>query len=608
MSNVTEQWLSDSASIKGIFIAITVSKFNTSTTLWELVTLYLSNTGYITSDASRVFLPYVSGGLEIAESISLDGSITMSYGDIAINNYNGELDSWLDSTQYIWANKTVDVYLGDPRWSASSANFGTVFEKIFTGVVEDIDSSSREQINIKIRDKLERLNTTLTENKLGTYGNWASGQTNTDTIRPIVFGEVFNITPLLIDPSTYTYMYNDTNVGTTVTASSSVTNRFTCLSTVNFTANNTIVFSGTVVGGITAGTTYYIKTVHSSTQFDISATSGGAVIALTTSSNASMQAEARFTTTERVIEIRDNGVPIYNVGLTANVTINLAAGTFTLLKPPIGTITASIQGIPLNMNLTTGAVTSSYKNTITNAIAIICTRYGSTTNRLTSAELDLSTNLSAFDTANPTPIGYYITERDNILNVCQAILSSIGAQLYMTKTGLLRILRLGVPTSDTIVNITDRDIIQHSLSIANKVPVSASTKIGYCKNWTIQEGLVTNIPASHKDLMAQEWLTATSTNTDTKATYALDSDPVQKDTALIASIDAGSEAARLTTYFKTPKVVYRFTGTSRLFILKLGQAVTLTHNRFNLTSGPSGQVIGLNYNWIAGTVDVEVII
>lgn len=607
MSNVTEQWLSDSASIKGIFVAITVSKFNTTTLVWDLVTLYLSNVGYVTSDATWAFSPYINGGLEISEQISLDGSITMSSGDIAVNNFNGELDSWLDSTQYIWVNKTVDVYFGDPRWVASSATFTTVFEKVFTGIVDDIDSSGREQLNIKIRDSLERLNTTLSENTLDTYGNWASGQTNKEAIRPIVFGEVFNITPLLIDPSQYEYLYNDTNVGTTVTSTTSGTNILTCLSTSNFTVNNTIVFSSPTIGGIVAGTTYYIKTVPSSTTFTISTTSGGTTFALT-SQTGTMQAEARYTTTESVIEIRDNGVPIYNSSITANVTVNLAAGTFKLLKAPVGTITCSVQGNPLNMNLTTGAVTTSYKNTIVNAIAIICTRYGNPSTRLSSSDLDLATNLSAFDAANSKPIGYFLSERDNVLNVCQTILSSIGAQLYMTKLGKLRILQLGVPTSDTLVAITDRDIIQYSLSISNKVPVVSTTKLGYCKNWTLQEGLVTNIPAAHKDLFAQEWLVSKTTSTDTKLTYKLDSDPPQKDTMLIATIDADAESARLTTYFKTPRVVYRFTGTSRMFILKLGQAVTLTHNRFNLSSGVTGQVVSLNYNWIAGTVDVEVIV
>jgi hypothetical protein len=178
----------------------------------------------------------------------------------------------------------------------------------------------------------------------------------------------------------------------------------------------------------------------------------------------------------------------------------------------------------------------------------------------------------------------------------------------MNKAGKLQILRLGIPTSDAVVAITDRDIIQHTLQVSNKVPVLASNKLGYAKNWTVQTGLLTNIPTAHKDQFAEEWLTTTITDATTKATYSLDSAPVQKDTMLIAALDADIEATRLTNYFKTPKVVYRFTGTSRLLTLKLGQQVFITHNRFNLNYGKQAQVISLSYDWLQGTVNVEVII
>ena len=42
--------------------------------------------------------------------------------------------------------------------------------------------------------------------------------------------------------------------------------------------------------------------------------------------------------------------------------------------------------------------------------------------------------------------------------------------------------------------------------------------------------------------------------------------------------------------------------------LKLGQGITLTHNRFGLNAGKLGQVITLAPNWANGTVNVEVII
>lgn len=607
MSNVTEQWLLSPTSIKGIFVEVVVNVYDSENLLWNETTLYLSNTGYLTQDSLISYQPIINGGLQLTESISLQGNVSMSYGDIALNNFNGELDTWLDNTKYIWANRSIKVYLGDPQWqSANITNLHTNFELIFSGLVDDIDSSNRETLNLRIRDSLDRLNSTITENKLGTYGVWAGGQTNKDLIRPLIFGEVFNMSPILIDPSTLEYMFLDTSLATfsgiQVTSSSSSTSYFTCASTKGMSIGNQVVFSGTVFGGIVAGTAYYIKSIPSTTQFSISATSGGTTLALVTSPGT-MLVNVN-TKAENIIEIRDNGVPIYNTLITNNVTVDLDKGTFKLLKTPSGTITASIQGIPLNINLTTGALTTSYNNTIANIIAVISTQYGNAATRLSISDLDL-VNLRDY---NITPIGYCVTDRDNVLTACQNILSSIGAQLYMNKAGKLQILRLGVPTSDPVVAITDRDILHHSLQVSNKVPVLASNKLGYSKNWTVQTGLLTNIPTAHKEQFAEEWFTATITDSSAKTIYNLDSDPVQKDSMLITALDVDIEATRLTNYFKTPKVVYKFTGTSRLLTLKLGQQVFITHNRFNLNYGKQAQVISLSYDWLQGTINVEVII
>lgn len=54
----------------------------------------------------------------------------------------------------------------------------------------------------------------------------------------------------------------------------------TCLSTIDFTAGRQIIFSGTEIGGITAGQTYYIKQILSPTTFTISNTQNGPVVNL----------------------------------------------------------------------------------------------------------------------------------------------------------------------------------------------------------------------------------------------------------------------------------------------------------------------------------------
>ena len=707
MSNLTQAWLEDQTSIRCLLVEITARNVTTSTE----VTFYLSNMGYTTDTADVTYLPYLTGTLQTTESLGIDNNLSMSFGDIQVSNLNGELDSWLDSTKYIWVNRTVKVYLGDPRWTSTNlAAVHTNFEKVFDGVVADVDSSSRDTINIKVRDKLQRLNYPLTDNVLGTYGTWAGGQTNQDTIRPLIFGEVNNITPVLVDPSKLEYMFNDTSIGTYVTNTAINTNLITCISTAGFVINKPIIFtfSTTVYpsgfGGLVNNTTYYIKTIDSATTFTVAAVSTGGTTNTATAitlSNASLvstgttvnsvQAESNTTSTELLIEIRDNGVPIYTDASVftgtgtrpQGATVSLTTGKFTLNSPAAGTITCSVQGVKRSVNLTTGAlVEGTYVNTIPNIIALIVTQYGQPTQRLTASDIDL-TNFSSLPALSVTPsatagfivisgttlgtiggivgtiavgmqvvgtgvapntvitsvngtgtggtvsvsqtvsvvngyfgylgvntsaIGIPVLDRTNTLAVCQDIANAASAQLFFNRVGLLQLLQLGVPTSDATMSITDDNILHHSLHISQRTPVVAATKVGYCQNYTPQTALAASIPGSASVMFNDAWYSNTIVDASVQATYKLTSAPVQKDTRLIVGSDCATLATFLNNYFKVPHTVYAFTGTAKLLGLKLGQGVTLTHNRFGLNTGKSGQVITLAPDWVNGTVNVEVII
>jgi len=510
-----QAWLESPSAIRGILIEAGVLKYNGST--WVDTKVYLSNIGYLTKDSLTSFLPIIIGGAKFTESISIDGSLSMSFGDLELANYNGEYDDWLDSSKYIWVNKPIQVYYGDPTISSISLSDIKIntFEKIFDGIISDIDTRSRDSINIKVRDKLERLNTPITETKIGSYGTWAQGQTNQDSISPIVFGEVFNISPILVDPSTLQYRFNT---------------------------------------GVTEG----------------------------------------------VIEIRDNGVPITPI-------VNLTTGTFVLTSNSAGAITASIQGIKQSVNLTNGTILNTYKNSAVNLIALIVLAYGNSISKLTASDLDL-TNLATFDSTHTQSVGIPITERVNVLDVCTQLASSIGLQLYFNRYGLLQILKLGQYTTDPIRYITDSDILFHSLEVSSRIPVTAATKLGYCRDYTLQDNLLTNIPPSHKDIFSTEWYTTTIKDEAVKTTYSLYTDPTQKDTLLLSGSEATAEAARLNNMFKVPRTVYKMTCSSKFLSLKLGQEANISHNRYGLTTGKSGQVITVSPNWLNSTVDIEVLI
>lgn len=455
---------------------------------------YLSSANYVTgaadTPANTAYLAVISGGVTITEKLSIDGSASLSFGDIEIGN-NGERDGWLDD---IWSNRTVNVHCGDVRWPRAD------FRLVFAGALAGISSRERSTLNLDLRDKLQRLNTPLSDAKLG------SATDNKDRLKPLLFGECHNIEPLLINPATLQYQVHD-----------------------------------------------------------------GAI--------------------ESIIEVRDNGVP---VGHTAN----LAAGTFTLLAQPVGTITCSVQGDKF------GAV---YRNTISALVQRIVTGYGKATDRFIAGDLDAA-NLAAFESAHTQPVGLYLPDRTNVLEACAQLAASVGAQLVMSRAGLLRLLKIALPAAGTPTAVGPAQMAERSLHIADRPELLPSVKLGYCRNWTVQGTLQTGIPEAHKALFAQEWLTTTASDSTVATNYKLSVEPGQSDTLLLTDANAASEAARRLALWSTQREVMGYTGTPALMLESLGGAQTLTHSRFGLAAGVTGQIVGITQDWLGARVTLEVLV
>lgn len=100
---------------------------------------------------------------------------------------------------------------------------------------------------------------------------------------------------------------------TTITTTNSINNHLTCVTTAELFVGQPIRFSGSVFGGVSINTTYYVNTIIDETNFTISATSGGSTFILSDGSGT-MRAN-RVSPTPIVL-------PITN--------INANQGTFTL--------------------------------------------------------------------------------------------------------------------------------------------------------------------------------------------------------------------------------------------------------------------------------------
>lgn len=479
-------WLNDQTAQRVVLFDATVVSGGISTPR------YFSTKPFSGLSSAKPYLPIVRGGLRLTESISMDADAVLNAGDIELSNFGGQYDSWLDD---VWVNAPITGWVGDVRWPRSD------FRQIFSGVASDINSKDRNSLNIMLRDKMQRLNTPVTDSKM------AGSAPNADTLHPTLVGEVHNLSPKLKDPN-----------------------------------------------------------------------------------NQGGEYEFNYTGSERLIEVRVDAKP------RSTVTANLTVGSFTFqtaVGP--GTVTCSAQGVKPS---------GTYSNKIADLIQYLVTQMGNSANRFSTGDLDTA-NLSQFNTTNAQPVGLYIPDRMNVIEACRLLASSVGAQMVISRTGLLRLIQFSIPTSAT-TEIHETEQINKSIKIVGRSKVEAAVKIGYCKNWTVQTNLQTSIPDAHKELFAEEWLSYTASDSATQTLYKLAQEPVMIETCLQVLADAQAEATRRLNVVKQPRTTYQFEGSPAEMLLELGQPVKLFSSRFNLSSGKVGLVTSLSPDWGNLHVTVEV--
>lgn len=482
------QWLRSPQALRCVLVEVVANISGVDTTL------YLSSSGFVTgpleTPANRVYAPCIMGGVTVSEELSLDGSASISYGDIEVSNADGERDVWLD---YVWSNRAITVYIGDMRWPRAD------FRTVFSGVISDIGASNIDRLNLLMRDKSQKINTSMTEAVLG--GTTA----NKDAIIPLCFGECHNISPLLVDPVLLEYQ----------------------------------VHNGPI---------------------------------------------------ERLIEVRDNGVPV-------SVTEYLSTGKFRLLATPVGTVTASVQG---------AKPSGTYSNKVGTLIKHIATTYGSSPLNV-STEVD-SAQITTFDAANTQPVGLYLSDRENVLDVCQRLAASVGAQVYLNPLGLLGIQKISLPAVGAPTAVSYTKMLENSITLNGRPTVIGGVKLGYCKNWTVQQSLQSGIPSEHIDLFGKEWLTVSATNSSVSALYSITEAPTQTDMLLLTEADTQTEANRRLALWSVKRSLIGYTGTPETMLQTLGSAQTLTHHRFGLGAGVTGQIIKQETDWMNLRTTVEVLV
>lgn len=181
-----------------------------------LQTFYLSDAGYATkasdTPANTAFNPCLKDAGSIGVSVFSDGEIvgstSLETGEIVLSNANGQFDAWLN---YGFDGRAIVVYEGE-----RGAAYPSGFVKLLTGVVYNIFANRRE-LRIRIKDKqyvFEKqvlTNYYLGNNSLpnGIEGNATDIK---GKLKPLLYGQVFNIAPVLVNTSKLTYQISNSAI------------------------------------------------------------------------------------------------------------------------------------------------------------------------------------------------------------------------------------------------------------------------------------------------------------------------------------------------------------------------------------------------------------
>jgi hypothetical protein len=190
-------WLDDPAALRCMLLEVTIGANGTGTP----VSRYLSNKAFVSSatdtPASTAYLPLIKGGFQFSRSIDISGDVSLSFGDISLDNTDQSLDSWLDD---YWVNRPFTILIGDPTWNRAD------FRQVFKGLTLGIDCKDRLTINIQVSDITQRLNTPISSTLLG--GTTALA----NNLIPLTFGEAHNVSPLSTNAATNEYQVHNGNI------------------------------------------------------------------------------------------------------------------------------------------------------------------------------------------------------------------------------------------------------------------------------------------------------------------------------------------------------------------------------------------------------------
>lgn len=174
-----------------------------------VTSVFISDAGYTTkpndSLANRHFSALVDNPYQFEISImngSDFGSGSPSFGSITIASENGAQDYLND---YYWGARRVNVKVGTRNQPYDQ------FTSIFDGLVNGIEADD-ERITLTISDNRAKVDGDIKVSQYIGSGGLDGASDNVGKPKPLCYGEVKNIEPVLIDPTNLIYQVHDGSI------------------------------------------------------------------------------------------------------------------------------------------------------------------------------------------------------------------------------------------------------------------------------------------------------------------------------------------------------------------------------------------------------------
>ncbi|MEE7442666.1 hypothetical protein [Methylobacterium oryzae] len=171
--------------------------------------VYLSDLGFTTtptdSEPNRHYKALVDNPMEMDSSIlsGMDfGAGSISFGSIVIQNGDGELDALSD---YQWSGRSITIKVGVQGLPYSQ------FKTVFSGAVADIETDD-DEITLTVRDNRIRTDQFINVALYAGTGGLEGGADLLGRPKPVCYGEVYNIEPVLVDAPNLVYQIHNGSI------------------------------------------------------------------------------------------------------------------------------------------------------------------------------------------------------------------------------------------------------------------------------------------------------------------------------------------------------------------------------------------------------------